>query len=133
MGEYQQQAFDLMTSAAKGFAGRCTYRHHGSSEGPSREQALNLYRTVQEALSNAMRHAGAETIDVELRSDGRKWVVEVRDDGRGFDTERPSGGMGMQIMRYRADLIGGELVVDSRLGEGTTVRCEVEVDPRTGS
>ena len=126
-GDLKTALGNLVTSAVKGFGGTCTYRHHGGPGELGREQALNLYRMVQEALNNAMRHSGAETIEVELRQEDGRWIVQVRDDGRGFDTGRPAGGMGLQIMRYRADLIGGELVVDSRPGDGTTIRCMVPV------
>jgi len=122
-GDLKTALGNLVTSAVKGFGGKCNYRHHGGPGELGREQALNLYRLVQEALNNAMRHSGAETIDVELRQDDGAWIVEVRDDGCGFDSGRTAGGMGLRIMRYRADLIGGELVIDSRPGEGTTIRC----------
>ena len=75
------------------------------------------------------RHAGATLIEVESRRINGTWVVEVRDDGRGFDAQKPSSsGLGLQIMRYRANLIGGWLDVVSQPGNGTTIRCTMRVD-----
>ena len=126
-GDLEAALGNLVTSVVKGFDGTCTYRNRWSPAGLSREDALNVYRMVQEALGNAIQHAGAETIGVELRREVGKWVVEVRDDGCGFDPKVPSAGLGQQIMRYRADRIGGRLSVHSRPGVGTTVRCVVPV------
>ena len=119
----------LVETTDRGFEGSCAFHHHWSPASLSRKSALNIYRLVQEALSNAVRHAGAANVDVESRRADGMWIVEVRDDGRGFDAQKPpSPGLGLQIMRYRANLIGGRLGVQSRPGEGTTVRCSVRTD-----
>jgi signal transduction histidine kinase len=119
----------LVGSIDRGFDGECTYHHHWSPVVLSREDALNVYRLVQEALGNAIRHSGAATLHVESRRDDGQWIIEVRDDGCGFDTENPAGrGLGLQIMRYRADLIGGSLIVVSRPDGGTTIRCVLRIE-----
>jgi len=124
-GDLEAALGNLVTSAVKGFGGTCTYRHLWSPAGLSRDDALNVYRMVQEALANAIRHARAQTIGVELRREDGQWVVEVRDDGCGFNPKAPSVGLGQQIMRYRANRIGGSLSVHSISGVGTTIRCVV--------
>ncbi|HUX38623.1 MAG TPA: substrate-binding domain-containing protein [Rectinemataceae bacterium] len=89
------------------------------------ERALHLFRIVQEALANALRHSGARNIEVGLRMDRETVTVEVVDDGRGIpERPREGGGMGMQIMRYRASVIGGEFRVRSWEG-GTSLSCRV--------
>ena len=92
------------------------------------EERLALYRIVQEALSNVMRHAGADRVEITLRRDPGRLVMEVRDDGRGFDPERirngHASGLGLVGMEERAHLIGADLQVRSEPGEGTTVRVE---------
>ena len=118
---------NLVHSASQGFEGTSTYHHRWSPADLDLEDSLNVYRLVQEALGNALRHAAAKTVRVELRREGKKWIIEVRDDGRGFDPKLGAEGLGLQIMRYRADLIRGKLIVDSRPGGGTTIRCEVPV------
>jgi two-component system sensor histidine kinase UhpB len=83
---------------------------------------LVVYRVAQEALSNAARHSGAERIEVVLRRAGDAVELDVTDDGRGFAFERSEHGLGIAGMRERALLLGAELTIESRPGNGTTVR-----------
>jgi two-component system sensor histidine kinase UhpB len=83
---------------------------------------LVVYRVAQEALSNAARHSGAERIEVTLRRSGAGVELEVADDGRGFAFEESERGLGIAGMRERALLLGAELTIESRPGDGTTVR-----------
>ena len=89
------------------------------------EAALHLYRIAQEAVSNAVRHGGAQAVTIALTDDGVATHLAVTDDGRGFGAEvadRAGRGLGLRIMHHRARLIGAALTLDSRPGEGTTVR-----------
>ncbi len=86
---------------------------------------LVVYRVAQEALSNAARHSDADRIDVRLRRSGPGVELEVADDGRGFAFEESERGLGIGGMRERALLVGAELTIESRPGQGTTVRLEV--------
>jgi signal transduction histidine kinase len=85
--------------------------------------AIHLYRTVQEAISNSVRHGGAKNIWISLtRGDGRN-ALAVRDDGTGLPRDVASAkGMGLRIMKYRADTIGAALDVGPAPGGGTLVR-----------
>lgn len=92
-----------------------------------------LYRIAQEALANAVRHAGAGGVDVVLDRGDRAVVLEVRDDGRGFE-HAPDGpavtredAFGLRGMRERAELLGGTVAVTSWPGRGTRVRAQVPV------
>jgi signal transduction histidine kinase len=82
----------------------------------------DVVQFVREALSNVSRHAQATTCRVSVRRDGTTAVLEVDDDGLGFDPLSALEGMGMSNMRDRAERLGGEVVVDTVAGEGTTVR-----------
>jgi PAS domain S-box-containing protein len=86
----------------------------------SRETATHLYRIAQEAINNAIKHGHAKTIVIGLRHAGAETLLTVTNDGLPFpsDTER-RGGMGLQIMRYRADVIGATLRIES-MGDGKT-------------
>jgi two-component system sensor histidine kinase UhpB len=86
---------------------------------------LVVYRVAQEALSNAARHSGAKRVAVILRRAGRGVELEVADDGRGFPFEQSEKGLGIAGMRERALQVGGELTIESRPGQGTTVRLRV--------
>ncbi|NCC34706.1 MAG: hypothetical protein EOM24_22225, partial [Chloroflexia bacterium] len=85
-----------------------------------------LYAIAQEALNNALRHAGASLLSVVLCSDEAHGVLlEVSDNGCGFLPVVPSAGLGLITMRERAEAIGGELNVASAPGHGTVVRVTV--------
>lgn len=94
---------------------------------------LALYRIVQEALSNAIRHSGARSVDVALADDGVAVTATVRDDGCGFDVERTLGGdgagLGLHGMRERAAYVGGAVTVMSVLESGTRVLARIPHDP----
>ena len=86
-----------------------------------------VYRIVQEALSNAAKHATAERIDVRLlRHDGTVELI-VRDDGDGFDMSMPTSGFGLVGIRERVALLRGELEISSAPERGTTIRALLPV------
>lgn len=87
--------------------------------------ATQLYRIAQEAVHNAAKHAKCESIVVKLAQGGGSLSMSVEDDGVGIDPERveTATGVGMHIMRYRADLIDGMLSVVRREEGGTRVTC----------
>lgn len=88
-----------------------------------------VYRVVQEALTNVVRHAAASSASVVVARDGGSLRTVVEDDGHGFDlgtTRRPSLGLGG--MTERAELVGGSLTIDTGDARGTTVRLEVPID-----
>ena len=86
--------------------------------------ATHLYHIAQEAVTNAVKHARARNILIRLfEADGRGTLL-VRDDGNGLvQPPRDHAGMGLQIMRHRADMIGGTLEVRSEAMQGTIVTC----------
>lgn len=79
-----------------------------------------VYRIVQEALHNAQRHSGAQTVRVNVKLEGGVIAVEVQDDGAGFDISQDKG-MGIIGMEERVKALGGTFRVESRPGQGTTV------------
>jgi len=86
--------------------------------------ATELFRLVQEALSNVAKHSQATQVEVHVESSGQNLVVTVRDDGIGFvpDAPRSRESMGMAGLRERVQLLRGSLNIDSRPGAGTTVQ-----------
>jgi signal transduction histidine kinase len=88
-----------------------------------------LWRILQEALSNVERHSGAATVEVTWTVAGRRGRLEVWDNGSGFDPTgvETDGASGLVAMRERANAIGARLVVDSEPGRGTMVVADVEV------
>ncbi len=89
-----------------------------------------MYRLVQEALTNAVKHAGASHVTVQLIEDDATVQLTVTDDGAGFQTDAASEGFGLIGMRERIALIGGELDFDSQPGAGVTVAARIPVQRR---
>jgi signal transduction histidine kinase len=87
--------------------------------------AAQFYRIGQEAVTNAARHSGARRIDISFKATPVLAELEVRDDGRGFSLPGLNGkaGLGLRAMKYRADVIGASLRVDSAPGKGTCITC----------
>jgi PAS domain S-box-containing protein len=92
---------------------------------PAVEEAL--YRIIQEALNNALKHSAARSVAVRIEATGDELRLEVTDDGRGFELKdaRDRGGMGLVTMRERAEGLQGTFEISSTLGQGTTVRVQV--------
>ncbi len=92
--------------------------------------ATHLYRIAQEAANNAIKHGKAREVVICLDSESEGVRLAVRDDGAGFaDGANGSGGMGLQIMHYRAGVIGGSLEIRSAKGKGTVVVCRMKANP----
>ena len=89
--------------------------------------ATHLYRIAQEAVTNAVKHGKAKEIDIELSTNPHQTVLSVKDQGTGIaDLDPDRKGMGLRIMNYRADMIGGTLDIQrSQNGGGTTVVCTI--------
>jgi signal transduction histidine kinase len=95
---------------------------------PDRAVATNLYRIVQEATQNALRHADPSVIEIKLSADDQTVHLSVSDDGCGLGKKRSSDGIGMEIMDYRARSIGAKLEVRRRSPRGTLVACDLPLN-----
>ena len=109
---------------------------HGRRLPPDVE--TTVYRIVQEALTNVIKHSGAGCVSVIVRYGDGELSALVEDDGGGFDpaavTNQPAGGKGLGLlgMRERAALAGGELIVEAAPGAGTTVVVRLPLPPEVG-
>ena len=87
-----------------------------------------LYRLVQEALTNVVKHAHANQVSIVLSQSGDALVAIVEDDGEGFAANATAGeGFGLIAMRERIALLGGEIAIESSVGAGTTLRATIPV------
>jgi two-component system sensor kinase FixL len=90
--------------------------------------AAHLYRIAREAVINANKHAQAREIIVKLQRSRREMVLHVIDNGIGFPKDlKPQQGLGYHIMKYRAQLMGGRLEIDSPQTGGTRVSCYLPI------
>jgi signal transduction histidine kinase len=95
-------------------------------DGLPADVARAAYRIAQEALRNAVRHANATRIRLILRATASELQVEIADDGRGFDPRAVlPNSLGLAGLHERASAVGGEAIVDSRPGAGSTVRARL--------
>lgn len=96
------------------------------------EIATHLYRIAQEAAKNAAAHGDAEKVKVTLTSDRDYLCLKIEDDGTGFsDSAKAKGGMGVNIMRHRMELIGGTFEIKNTSGlgaTGTTITCKIPME-----
>lgn len=88
---------------------------------------VQLYRIAQESLTNAAKHGGARRAWIELSVSKRQLELRVTDDGRGLDAAVPTGGMGLQIMRHRARMLGGTFELRRGKLGGAVVSCSCPV------
>ena len=91
-------------------------------------RAVILFRVAREALTNASKHAQAQHIEVLLYEDAERIHLTVRDDGCGFDAyaAAPEGHVGLRIMRDTSQVSGGKLMIESRIGEGTSIYLSLD-------
>ena len=94
---------------------------------PSETETV-LYRVVQEALTNVVKHAQADHVSVLLHSKPGRVAVVIEDDGRGFAEGGETDGIGLLGMRERVALVGGTVAVESSPGAGTTIVVEVPAE-----
>jgi len=91
------------------------------------EVSEELYIVLREAVRNAVRHAAPRTIRATAEMRDSKVLAKVEDDGRGFDVTTTSAGIGMLSMNERIELLGGDLMITSVEGSGTTVSVTIPV------
>lgn len=124
---------EALEQLAKDMDERYNLRVHFKLVGSAGETTLpeyvetNIYRIVQEALTNVVRHASAKNVDVILEKLAEKTIVIIEDDGIGFDASSSpkTGHVGLLGMQERAQMIAGELHIESSPGCGTTIILEV--------
>jgi len=123
-----------LLAALRSLAARASERYGvrvGFKDATSRPLELNdayathLYRIAQEALTNVMRHSFASEVSICLETIGNELQLRIDDNGRGFSTAEQDGmsGLGLKMMRYRAQMLGGDLVLEAASGGGVSVRC----------
>jgi len=88
----------------------------------------NIYRIVQELVSNAVRHAHCSQVFISLIDHGGSLSLSVEDDGVGFDAQQHHNGIGLSNLRSRTSILGGSLSVESSSTSGTLIHIEIPLD-----
>lgn len=90
------------------------------------EFEIAVFRIVQEALSNVLKHAEATKVDIHLTSSATAFTLIIEDNGKGFDLSKSKRGIGLMNIKQRVSAMNGEFNIDSKLGKGTTIIVEFE-------
>ncbi len=104
----------------------------------SSETRHNLFLAFEEALNNVLKHSAATTVKVEMTISPSEFELKVSDNGKGFDATAPAGdnvrareGDGFKNMRQRLGALGGECLVSSQPGGGTTITLRLPLNKKT--
>ncbi len=125
-GDFKRVLQELVSSTRRLSGASVSVRYSGEQANfPTGRVAEQLYRIVQESVSNAIKHGRATRISLAVHAKAAKVMVSVSDDGAGFDAARSSTGMGLQIMQDRARMLGGLFDVRRARRGGTRVLCVV--------
>jgi PAS domain S-box-containing protein len=127
-----------MKSWCKEFAGRHNFEIDFKSDVPSplpRELGVGLFRVLQEALQNVVKHSGVKQVDVDLRKISDEIHLNIKDSGKGFEVDAALRGKGLGLisMRERVRLVKGTIAIDSKPMGGTRINIRVPLDKYANS
>ncbi len=97
------------------------FHHFGEERRLAKDAELVLYRCAYELVNNAMKHSGADRIDIQLMVEKEQVTLSVSDNGKGFDWEEQTSGVGQQNIRSRIAQFDGQMNIISSLNQGTEV------------
>lgn len=92
------------------------------------ERKIHIYRLLQEITNNAIKHAQAKTLTINLKGTQKKLLLEVKDNGKGFDQKNTAAlkkGLGLRHITSRVEMLGGKLYLDTAPGNGTSYLIEI--------
>jgi signal transduction histidine kinase len=119
---------ELAASTSRLFPVQCTFEAAGQTGDGQNGKAAHLYRIAQEAIHNATKHGKPRKIDIRLSANASATSLSIADDGIGFSNNGNAiNGVGISIMRYRANLMDGEFAIEAGAGGGTIVSCIVPI------
>jgi signal transduction histidine kinase len=114
----------LCASSRKTSCSKIEFSSFGDYEPENQKIKTYLYRIAQEALSNAIKHAKANSIQIQIMGNKDSIILTIEDNGLGFEPThlQAESGNGLYNMKERATILGGKIIIDSELGKGTTLR-----------
>jgi PAS domain S-box-containing protein len=128
LGDLKTALRSLAANMSENCGVKVTVKADSSSLPISPPVAAQLYRVAQEAMRNAIEHGAAREVLIQLTFGDQDLMLTVQDDGKGFDAKINGQGMGLRIMRYRAQCIGGSCEVHAGPTQGTIVHCRVPLE-----
>ena len=115
----------LAEDAAQYSGLKLTFNVTGTLTNPAVKSGTYLYRIAQEAVNNVVKHAEAESIEIDIQISEHHLEFTCRDDGKGFDTSSVTGGNGILNMKERALLIDGFFILNAEPGKGTVIIVKI--------
>lgn len=105
---------------------RIHFLYLGKEQRLANNMEVALFRLIQESVQNALKHSGADTIQVKLEVTSRQVIAIIKDNGTGFDVnEKKENTFGLIGMRERVQMLDGKLEIQSKIGQGTTVMIKI--------
>jgi PAS domain S-box-containing protein len=102
----------------------CVFESSSALSAMDEESALHIYRIAQEAVNNAIKHSRAKEILITLAERNGRLLLEIGDNGKGLPRgKEPARGIGLQVMKHRAGVIGADLELESKPGKGVRISC----------
>jgi signal transduction histidine kinase/ligand-binding sensor domain-containing protein len=92
----------------------------------SENEEISIYRIVQESLNNVLKHSNATLVKVKIKRTENSVSLRIEDNGRGFALTNVTDGLGLVGLKERSQLLNGELIIDSTIGEGTSVLVKIQ-------
>jgi two-component system CheB/CheR fusion protein len=118
---------ELAARASQNTGIKCHFKSARGVRVPDETTALHMYRVAQEAVTNAVKHSGAKNVLISLDRNPKHICVSVQDDGKGFTLRKRRKGLGLHMMRYRANALGGELKIERRKTGGMDITCKIPI------
>jgi signal transduction histidine kinase len=119
-GGFSRALQNLAAQSSELFGVKCRFQSHEIAPINDESMMMHLYRIAQEAVSNAVKHGRAKNIRIRVA----KTALTITDDGSGLLASARGEGMGLRIMRYRAEMIGGTLNLKNGRTKGVVVTCQ---------
>lgn len=117
---------ELMLLSEKLYQIKCSCTCTEDSDIHDLSKATHVYRIVQEAITNAAKHSGCDKITTDVSKNDNLVIVTITDNGKGFDMNNLSDpGLGLNIMKYRASMVGARVSVDSQPASGTQITIQI--------
>ncbi len=118
---------EMISQIEKVFIISCSFSQDGDIIVEDTHVAANLYYIAREAINNAIKHSTANSIVVKLSLDDNLLMMSIEDDGTGVDNTDLSGGMGLRIMKYRANLIGAQIEYGAGVSGGFRILVTLRI------
>ncbi len=90
-------------------------------------ETINVFRVIQEAITNILKHAKASRVGVKVSKAKGMLKISIEDNGRGFVLNAKPTGLGLATMQERVKLLGGVMAIDSKLGRGTVIKVDIPI------